>query len=416
MLTRHTSVSAVNIGASNTTAVIADVDSHAEMTMMGYGHCPTVGLNNDLITDIRRLGGSIAEGLNQAEEMAETRAGALVVAVGGEYVQILKSRGGVALHHGGNSRNSRTIDRDDMKSALENAGAVPISPDLQILHVLPVSYLVDGRKVRNPEELSGTRLDVEVVVVAAKHSVLRSLMKAAEYGGYRVGKFCYRPLATAKAVLSDEELYQGSCLIDIGGRHTDVALFRESRLVFSSTLALGGANITNDTGQLLAVTDNEAEKVKIQYGYCGTLAGEDVQFQVTGVGEGGSLLKMVKKSLIGSEVIQPRVEEILQEARIAIDEFVARENWPGGVVLTGGASQLPGMSEVAAGVFPFPVIKGGNIGFENLDDVSAGAEFSTVLGLVAFDCAQRQNRRDDVGNNRVSRWCGKVVRHIRAVV
>ena len=416
MLNRHTSVSAVNIGASTTTAVITNVDSHGEMTMVGYGKCPTVGMSNDLITDIRGLGGVIAKCLNQAEEMAEMRAGAIVMAVGGEYVQILKSRGGVALHQGGGVRNTRSIDRSDMQTALDNASAVPISPELHVLHVLPVNYLVDGRKVRNPEELSGTRLDVEVMVVAAKHSVLRSLMKAAEYGGYRVAKFCYRPLATSMAVLSEEEMDQGSCLIDVGGHHTDVALFRENRLVFSSTLALGGAHISDDTGHMLAVSGSEAEKLKLQYGYCGTLTGEDVQFQVTGAGEGGSLWKMVNKSTLGAGVMQSRVEEILREAKTTINEFVVRENWPGGVVLTGGSSQLPGICEVAEGLFPFPVISGGNVGFENLDEVSSRPDFSTVLGLVAYESAQKQNRREDVRNNRFSRWCSKVVRQIHTVI
>lgn len=417
MLTRHTTISAVNIGASNTTAVIADVDSKGTLTVLGYGQCQTVGMGNDLITDIRGLGGVIAESVGQAEEMAELRAGALVMAIGGEHVLIMKSRGGVPLQNGGNSRASRSIDRFDMKKALENAAAIPIPPELQVLHVLPVNYLVDGRRVRNPEEINGTRLDVEVVVVAAKHSVLRSLMKAAEYGGSRVGKFCYRPLATSRAVLSNEELDQGSCLIDIGGRHTDVALFRENRLVFSSTLGLGGASITDDTGHLLTVSGSEAEKIKIMYGCCGTLAGEDVQFQVSGSGGGGSLWRMVKKSTISGAVIQPRVEEILNEARATIDDYVTRENWPGGAVLTGGTSQLQGINEVAAGVFSFPVISGGNIGFDNLDDICSRPQFSTVLGLVALDCEQRQSRRDDVvTNNPISRWCGQVIRRMNTVL
>ena len=416
MLNRHFSVSAINIGAATTTAVITDVDSRGEKVLVGYGKCPTVGMSNDLITDIRGLGGTIAECLNQAEEMAEMRADALVMAVGGEYVQILKSRGGVALHQGGGTRATRSIDRSDMKIALENASAVPISPDLHVMHVLPVGYLVDGRRVRNPEELNGTRLDVEVMVIAAKHSVLRSLIKAAEYGGYRVGKFCYRPLATSRAILSEEEMDQGSCLIDMGSKHTDVALFRENKLIFSSTLALGGDHITDDTGHLLAIGGKEAEKLKLQYGYCGTLTGEDVQFQVTGAGEGGSLWKMVNKSTIGSRVIQARVAEIFMEAKSTINDFVSRENWPGGVVLTGGSSQLAGVCEVAEGVFPFPVISGGIIGFDNLDEVTTRPDFSTVLGLVSYECAEKQSRREDVLDNRFSRWCGKVVRRIHTVI
>jgi cell division protein FtsA len=414
MLTRHSTISAINVGASNTTAVIADVDSKGTMTVLGYGQCQTVGMGNDLITDIRGLGGAIAECVGQAEEMAETRAGALVMAVGGEHVLILKNRGGVSLQHGGGRVSC--IDRLDMQRALENAAAIPIPPELQVLHILPVNYLVDGRRVRNPEEINGTRLDVEVVIVAAKYSVLRSLMKAAEYGGSRIGKFCYRPLATSKAVLREEELDQGSCLIDIGGRHTDVALFRENRLVFSSTLALGGASITEDTCHMLAVNSKEAEKIKIQYGYCGTLTGEDVQFQVSGPGGSGALWRMIKKSTISDGVIQPRVAEILGEARATIDSYVIRENWPGGAVLTGGSSQLQGLGELAAGVFSFPVISGGNIGFDNLDEISSRPQFATVLGLVALDNEQRQNRREEVRNNPITRWCGQVIRRINTVL
>lgn len=415
MLSRHTCISAVNIGACTTTAVIAEVDSGGSMTLLGHGQCQTEGMGNDLITDLKGLGGVIAECVGQAEEMAERRAGGLVMAVGGEHVLVMKSRGGVPIQHGLGGR-SRCIDRQDMKNALDNAAAIPIPSEVQVLHVLPVNYLVDGRRVRNPEEINGTRLDVEVVVVAAKNSVLRSLVKAAEYGGCRVGKFCYRPLATSRAVLRGEELDQGSCLIDIGGHHTDVALFRENRLVFSSTLALGGASITDDTGHLLSVNGSEAEKIKIKYGYCGTLAGEDVQFQVSGAGNDGSLWRMVKKSTIGEKVVRPRVEEILREARIVIDEFLTRENWPGGAILTGGSSQLSGIGEVAAGVFPFPVISGGSIGFVNLDEVSSQPHFATVLGLVAFDLEQRQHRRDDVLNNRISRWCGQVMRRLNTVL
>jgi cell division protein FtsA len=303
-----------------------------------------------------------------------------------------------------------------MKKALENAGAIPISPELQVLHILPSNYLIDGRRVKEPEEINGSRLDAEVLLVAAKHSVLSSLMKAAEYGGARIGKFCYRPLATSRAVLRDVELAQGSCLIDIGGRHTDVALFRENRLVFSSTLALGGASITDDTSHLLSINDSEAEKIKLQYGYCGTLAGEDIQFQVSGTGGGGALWKTIKKSMIGDGVIRPRVEEILGEARATINDYVIRENWPGGAVLTGGTSRLHGIKEIAAGIFSFPVVNGGNIGFDNLDEICSGPEFATVLGLVAFDYEQRQNRRDEARNNRISRWCGQVIRRINTVL
>lgn len=416
MLTRHTNITTVNVGSANTTAVIAEIDGEGRAGLLGYGQCPSAGLSDDLITDIRELGGVIAECVGQAEEMAKLRSGALVLAIGGEHVRIMNSRGGLVLQPDDGSRRSRNINRQDMKKVLEKAGKVVLAMDLELLHVLPVSYLVDGRKVRNPEGIGGTRLDVEVMIVAARQTIMRSLVKAAEFGGYRVRKFCYRPLATSRAVLSSEELDQGACLIDIGGNHTDVAVFKENRLVFSSTLVLGGANITSDTGQLLAISQPEAEKIKLKYGYCGTLGGEDVKFQVSGVGGDGALWRMVRKSALGAGVIQPRIEEILKESVSAIKSHLGNDPWPGGAVLTGGTSSLPGIGELARGVLPLPLSAGENIGFDNLDEESSRPEYATALGLVVYDAEQRLSRRDEVRDNPISRWCGKMLNRIHTVL
>jgi cell division protein FtsA len=416
MLTRHTNITTVNVGAANTTAVIAEVDSEGRAGLLGYGQCASAGMNDDLITDIREVGGVIAECVGQAEEMAKMSSGSLTMAIGGEHVRILHSRSGMALNSGDDERHSRNITRQDIKKVVEKAGMVVLALDLELLHVLPVSFLVDGRRVKNPEGIGGNRLDVEVLIVAARQTIMRSLSKAAELGGYRVRKFCYRPLATSRAVLSDEELDQGACLIDIGGRHTDIAIFKENRLLFSSTLVLGGANITSDTGQLLAINQQEAEKIKLKYGYCGTLAGEDVKFQLSGVGGDGALWRLVRKSALGAGVIQPRVEEILDESVAAMKPYLNSEDWFGCAALTGGTSQLPGIRELAKARLPFPLSGGKNIVFDNLDEESSRPEYATALGLVAYDMEQRLSRREEVRDNPIMRWCDKVIRRIHTVL
>jgi len=417
MLTRHTYITTVNVGAANTTAVIAEVDSEGRAGLLGYGQCASGGLSDDQITDIREVGGVIAECVGQAEEMAKQSSGPLVLAIGGEHVKILNSRGGIALNPGHDEHRSRNITRQDIKKVLEKAGKVVLAMDLELLHVLPVNYLVDGRRVKNPEGIGGNRLDVEVLIVAGRQTIMRSLMKAAEFGGYRVREFCYRPLATSRAVLSGEELDRGACLIDIGGRHTDIALFKENRMLYSSTLVLGGANITSDTGQLLAISQQEAEKIKLKYGYCGTLAGEDLKFQLSGVGGDGALWRLVRKSALGAGVIQPRVEEILDESVAAMKGYLGRERWTGCAALTGGTSQLPGIMELAKVRLPFPVSGGQkNIIFDNLDEESSRPEYATALGLVAYDMEQRLSRREEVRDNPVTRWCDKVIRRIHTVL
>jgi cell division protein FtsA len=417
MLSRHTNITTVNVGSANSTAVIAEVDSEGRAGLLGYGQCASAGLSDDQITDIRELSGVIAECVGQAEEMAKLSSGALVLAIGGEHVRILNSRGGLALNPGDDERRSRNITRQDIKKVLDKAGKVVLAMDLELLHVLPGNFLVDGRRVKNPEGIGGNRLDVEVLIVAARQTIMRSLTKAAELGGYRVRKFCYRPLATSRAVLSDEELDQGACLIDIGGRHTDVALFKENRLLFSSTLLLGGANITSDAGQLLAINQQEAEKIKLKYGYCGTLAGEDVKFQLSGVGGDGALWRLVRKSALGQGVIQPRVEEILDESVAAMKEYLGGEQWMSCAALTGGTSQLPGIRDLAKVRLPFTVSSGKkNIVFDNLDEESARPEYATALGLVAYDIEQRLSRREEVRDNPLTRWCDKVIRRIHTVL
>jgi len=415
MLSRHTFTTSLDIGATSTKAVIAEVDGQGYVELLGYGQAETRGVKDDFVNDIRELGETIGASLEMAEDMASQRAGSLVVAIGGEHVRIMRSQGGIPLQISGSGGSARYVNRQDIKKAIDNAGAVPVSVALQVLHVLPINYYVDGQKVRNPEGLSGARLDVDVMIIAARQSVLNSIVKAAEYADCRISKFCYRPLATGKAVMDKREMDQGTCLIDVGGRHTDVAVFKEGRMVFTSTLALGGENITLDTGSHLEVSRSEAEKIKLNYGNCSSLpAEEDVEFQVTGVSD-GSLWRTIKQSELGHQVMQPRVEEIIDESIAALYSFGEQEI-SGGAVLTGGATQLPGFTGLASAAFPFQVHSGVNSGFENMGQVSERPDYSTALGLVLLDSEQRRNRREDVMDNPLSRLCNKFLRKIHSVM
>jgi cell division protein FtsA len=415
MFSRHTLITSLDIGASSTKAVIAEVDRQGYVELLGHGRVATSGLKDDVINDIRELGESIAACVEKAEDMASVRAGSLVVSVGGEHVRIMESRGGIPLHHGRGGGGNRYINRQDIKKAIDNAGAAPVSTSLQVLHVLPTNYYVDGQKVRNPDGLSGARLDVDVMIVAAKQSVLNSIVKAAEYADCRVSKFCYRPLAAGRAVMSNREMEMGTCLVDVGGRHTDVAVFKEGRMIFTSTLALGGEDITADAGSLLEIGRSEAEKIKLSHGHCTSKLTEEVEFQVTGARD-GALWRTVKKSEFGSQVVQPRVEEILEEAMKSIFNSFEQAQLPGGIVLTGGVTRLPGFVGLASVIMPASVKSGINTGFENMDETSSGPDFSTALGLVLLDMERRISRREDVMDNPLSRLCGRFLRKIHAVL
>ncbi len=415
MFSRHTLITSLDIGASSTKAVIAETDGRGYVEHLGHGQVVTAGLKNDVINDIRALGESIGNCLEQAEEMASVRAGSLVVSIGGEHVRIMESRGGIPLQHGRGDVRGRYINRQDIKKAIDNAGAASLSADLQVLHILPINYYVDNQKVRNPDGLNGTRLDVEVMIIAARQAVLNTIVKAAEYADCRISKFCYRSLATGRAVMSIREMDMGCCLIDVGGRHTDIAVFKQGRMVFTSTLTLGGENITADTSSLFEIGWDEAEKIKLTYGHCTAKLTDDVEFQVTGVRD-GALWRTVRQSEFGTQVVQPRVEEIVEEAMKVISNTVDQTEFPGGVVLTGGVTRVPGFVGLASAILPVAVKSGQNSGLENMNEISASPDFSTALGLVLMDMERRMNRREDVMDNPLSRWCGRFLRKIHTVL
>jgi len=417
MLTRRTQITTVDIGASNTTAVIAEVDGYGYVELLGHAQVPTHGFGECIGSDIRELGVSIAKSVEAAEDMADQRADSLVVSIGGEHVRLIQSRGGVPLQTNGKSGAGRRIYRQDVRKAIDNAGTVPLSEDIQVMHVLPLNFFVDGGRVngQSPEGLSGTRLDVDVMIIVADKALLSSIKKAVEYQGNRVRKFCYRPLATGRAVLGKEEMEQGACLVDVGARYTDVAIFREGKMLFTSTLELGGDDITIDASLNMEISVAEAEKIKIRYGHCSSNLIEDEEFQISG-GLDGSLWRTVRKSDLGSNIIQPRAEEILEEAFTSICSFAEQENLPKSAVITGGTSLLQGFNGIAAAIFPFPVTGAETIGFENMDEESGKPDHSAALGMVLLEMDQKFNRRDDVMDNPVSRWYGRIMDKIQTVM
>ncbi len=417
MLTRRTQITTVDIGASNTTTVIAEVDGYGYVELLGHAQIPTHGFEEGTASDIRELGLNIAKSIEAAEDMADQRANSIAVSIGGEHVRIIQSRGGVPLQSKGNSRSGRRIYRNDVRGAIDNAGTVPLPDDLQVMHVLPLNFYVDGGMVngQSPEGLNGTRLDADVMIIAADQALLSSIRKAVEYQGYRVRKFCYRPLATGRAVLGREEMDHGACLVDVGARYTDVAVFKDGRLLFTSTLELGGDDITIDASHNMEISLAEAEKIKIRYGHCSSNLIEDEEFQISG-GADGSLWRTVRKSDLGSNIIQPRAEEILEEAFTSICSFAEQDKLPKCGVITGGTSLLQGFNGLASAIFPFPVSGAENIGFENMDEESGKPDHSTALGMVLLEMDQKFNRREDVMDNPVSRWYGKMMDKIQTVM
>jgi cell division protein FtsA len=263
---------------------------------------------------------------------------------------------------------------------IEAAKAVAIPADREILHVLPQAYVVDEQDgIRDPIGMAGVRLEAEVHIITGAASACRNILRAAEKAGLLVDDLVLEPLASADAVLTQEEKDMGVALLDIGGGTTDVAVFYEGSVRHTAVIGLGGANVTNDLAIGLRTPVERAEQLKLEAGCALTsMVRPDETVRVPSVG--GRPDRDISRHMLAM-MIEPRVEEIFAHAAKEVRKHPASDLLGAGVVLTGGASLLAGMSELAEQVLEMPVRRGVPVGFSGLTEAVSDPRFATGVGL-----------------------------------
>ncbi len=266
---------------------------------------------------------------------------------------------------------------------LEGARAIPVDADRQILHVLPREYMVDSQDgIRDPIGMAGVRLGVKVNLVTAATSCVQNAIRCAERCGLAVADVVLQPLASAEAVLSDDEKEIGVAVIDIGGGTTDILLYVDGGIAHASVIPVGGNNITSDIAAGLRTPMAEADRLKRLSGCAlGRMVGDDEEIEVPGVG--GHVPRKCARRVL-SDIIEPRVEEIFAVVRKRIEDTGMLEQLSAGVVLTGGAVLLQGMCEFAEEILGMPVRMGMPTGIKGITQLVHGPEYAAGVGLVKF--------------------------------
>jgi cell division protein FtsA len=298
---------------------------------------------------------------------------------------------------------------------LDAARAIAMPFDRQILHVLPQQYIVDDQEgIQDPLGMSGVRLESKVHVVTGATSAVQNILRCCERAGLQVNDVVLESLASGEAVLDPEEKRLGVALVDLGGGTTDVAIFVDNAIRFTSVLALGGSNITSDISVGLRASVEEAEKVKRKYGCASTsMVNPSDMIEVASVGE--QKRRQLARTILG-EIIEARVEEILSLVDREIIRSGYAESIAAGVVLTGGVALLPGIREVAEQVFDMPVRIGVPQGLGGLADVVQNPMYSTAAGLLLH--AQRHGATNAIAPkspNILARLFGSLLSWIREI-
>jgi cell division protein FtsA len=361
----------LDIGTTKICTVIGEVAGDGVLDIIGEGTVPSDGLRKGVVVNLERTISSVRQSIQAAQRVAGVEVHSAWVGVAGSHLKALTSHGMAAIRRG------MEITRADVDRCIENAQAVPLEANMEILHVIPQEYVVDGNDgIKDPIGMSGVRLEVDVHLVAAAQGPLANLRRCAEDAGVGVDGLVVQALASGLSVLNPGEKDLTTVLIDIGGGTTDVGVFRRGTLAHSAVIPLGGDHVTQDISQLLRIPPEEAERVKRRYG----VALPDLVLEVANPSYTASI-----STFELAQVIKPRVAEILDLVRSNIEQKMgALELLAGNVVVTGGASLMPGLDQVATERFRLPVRIGKPEGVSGLVDVVASPAHATAVGLVRY--------------------------------
>jgi cell division protein FtsA len=365
----------LDVGTTKICAVIGRPKPGGGLDVIGVGSAPSRGLRRGVVVNIDSTVEAIKQAVADAEQMAGIDVARVWAGVAGGHIRSLNSRGVVAI-----SGREREVSAADVERAVEAARAINVPQDREIIHVLPQTFAVDDADgVREPIGMSGVRLEVEVHIVTAAVTSVQNVVRAVNRAGLAVQDVVLEPIASAEAVLFPDEKELGVVLIDIGGGTTDMALFRDGAIWHTAILPLGGDHITNDVAVGLRTPMADAEDLKKRYG-CALTAMVPAEETVDVPSVGGRKARQLSRQVL-SEIIQPRVEEIVTLVARELTRAGFQDAATAGVVVTGGTSIMEGVPELAEAIFDQPVRRGvpGDIG--GLADVVRSPIHATAVGL-----------------------------------
>jgi cell division protein FtsA len=384
-MARNNYLVGLDIGTKKTVAIIGEITEEQKVEIIGLGVAESRGIRKGVVVNLDLTISAIKRAQEEAELMAGVEIDSAYVGISGSHIKSLNSRGVVAV-----SGKNREICREDIRRVIDQARALSIPPDREIIHIIPQEFIVDEQDgIKDPLGMSGIKLEVNVHLVTSAITSLQNLKNCLERAGIGIQEIVLNQIATGYSVLTHDERELGVGLIDIGAGTTEVAIFERGALWYTSTIPLGGDNFTNDIAVGLRTPIPEAEKIKKKYG-CVALpvAEEQETIEVPTVGKGRKSRVLSRQIL--ADIIQPRAEEIFRLVDADIKRMGYEKSLNSGIVLTGGTALLDGLEEVAEEIFDLPVRRGDPNYVGGLIDRVSTPDYATAVGLILYGYNQIQ--------------------------
>ncbi len=374
----------LDIGTTKICAVVGELVNDV-IEIIGVGTHPSEGLRKGVVINIEKTVQSIKEAIEEAETMAGCEITSVYAGIAGGHIKGFNSHGVIAL-------KEREVTKKDIERVIEAASAVAIPMDREVIHVLEQEFIVDEQDgIMDPLGMSGVRMEAKIHIVTGAVTSAQNIIKCANRAGLDVHDIVLQSIASSEAVLTNEERNLGTALIDFGGGTTDMAVFSRGSIKHTSVLALGGDNLTYDISIGIRTPTVEAEKIKMKYGCALTsMIGSDEIIEVPGVGGRGP--RTLPRQFLG-EILEPRLEEIFSLIQNELIRSGFDDSINSGVVITGGSSELQGVTELAEQIFNVPCRIGYPDKVGGLVEVVNKPMYATAVGLVLYGAKQTSSNK-----------------------
>lgn len=371
----------LDIGTTKIVAIVGRKDQHGKIEIVGKGWARSVGVSKGIVNNISQTINSIRTAIEEAEKTAKISIKKVTVGIAGKHIRSLQHSDYIMREN-----PEKFITEEDIEELKNQVKKIIMQPGEEIIHVLPQEYKIDSEgDIKDPIGMHGKRLEANFHVVVGQMGSIKNLVRCVKEAGLEMEALTLEPIASAEAVLSDEEREAGVAIVDIGGGTTDIAIFKDNIIRHTCVIPYGGNIITQDIKEECSIIESYAEQLKVKYGSSiPNMEKENTYIKIPGIH--GREEKEISLKML-SQIINSRVEEILQMVNTELEAYGAQEKKKyliAGIVLSGGGSNLKHLRQLSAQLTGFETRIGVANEFISNDnnELLKGPEYATAVGLL----------------------------------
>lgn len=387
-------ITGIDIGSTAVRVAVGKIvnlnNSDSELQILAISEVNSEGVNKGNIASIEESVSAISHALEQAERMVGLPIEHAWVSISGTHINSQESKGVVAI-----AKSDGEIAEEDLERAVNAAKTVATPLNYEILHVLPKSFCVDGQTgIKDPVGMTGVRLEVDTKIIQGQASNIKNITKTVYRTGIDIDDLVFSILACGEAVVSQRQKDLGVVVVNIGGATTSLVVYEEGDIIHAKVLPVGSEHITNDLAIGLRTSIDVAEKLKIDYGHC---VPQDInKKELIDLASVGADIKEEVSLRYVAEIIEARMEEILEKVDFELESIGRSGLLPAGVVFTGGGAKISGLIELAKNKLGLPASLGYSLDISGLSEKVGDLSFTTAVGLVKWGANLQSNFRNSI--------------------